>query len=425
MRRITPSNYNNRIPQTMEKITLDANVASRKRIFFIVLFVCIGLAGLVYGFTHLGGNKKGWQRITLDKYGVENCSYDFTFSYYLGSGKQSVNKERNRLIECYQRLTTHAYRVFDRDKLYEGIGNVCYVNQNVNREITVDPVLYQALLSFEQKGNREIYTCALSEHYDALIRIDSLSALPEVDPYSSEEVAAFFQTVAEFAADPEMVSLEFLSNNRLILHVSEAYLTYAKDNDIRSFIDFGWMKNAYIVDYLTENLCKEGFTKGILSSYDGFTRNFADLTEEYRYELYLRTEKGSFPAATLAYNGTGVFVNMRDYPLWSFDEFRFLSIPDGTIRNTYINPLDGRCEVSMHDMLTYQLGGDLSCSEIMLSAMPLYLCDSVSREVAEAKLSAAEIGLVTEEEYKIIISGGLRVVSVLEREDVRFFAETR
>ncbi len=50
---------------------------------------------------------------------------------------------------------------------------------------------------------------------------------------------------------------------------------------IGSFIDFSWMRNAFIADYLAEGLAARGFGKGALTSFDGFARNLEQGGEDF------------------------------------------------------------------------------------------------------------------------------------------------
>ena len=47
-----------RVAKPVEKITIDERVFTKRRIFFIALFLCIGIGALAYGFTHLHGSEK-------------------------------------------------------------------------------------------------------------------------------------------------------------------------------------------------------------------------------------------------------------------------------------------------------------------------------------------------------------------------------
>ena len=112
-------------------------------------------------------------------------------------------------------------------------------------------------------------------------------------PRENKETAAYFEEFLTYANDPDAVDLELLGDNRVRLHVSEEYLAFAAENGIDSFIDFYWMKNAFIVDYLAESLADAGFTNGSISSYDGFVRNLDERDVSYSFNIYDRVITGA------------------------------------------------------------------------------------------------------------------------------------
>lgn len=69
------------------------------------------------------------------------------------------------------------------------------------------------------------------------------------------------------------MNVELLGGNQVKLSVSDDYLAFAEKNFISDFIDFSWMKNAFITDYVADVMIDNGYTLGSLTSYDGFTRN--------------------------------------------------------------------------------------------------------------------------------------------------------
>ena len=75
------------VTKPVEKITLDDRTVSKKRIFFIALFLCIGFGAFAYAFTHLGRSEKGWQKVTIDIGTEESSYYDFTLMYEFGKGE--------------------------------------------------------------------------------------------------------------------------------------------------------------------------------------------------------------------------------------------------------------------------------------------------------------------------------------------------
>ena len=76
--------------------------------------------------------------------------------------------------------------------------------------------------------------------------------------------------VAAFTQNPDDISLELSGENQVCLHVSDAYQAYAAEMGYTAYLDFFWMKNAFLIDYLADTIRGEGYQLGIISSKDGF-----------------------------------------------------------------------------------------------------------------------------------------------------------
>ncbi|MBO6064952.1 MAG: hypothetical protein J6P36_00905 [Lachnospiraceae bacterium] len=381
------------LAEPVEKITLDDHVVSKKRIFFIALFLCLGFGAFAYAFTHLGGSEEGWQTVTIDKIADVSSSYDFTFLYEFGKGKTSARRERNSLVSEYRTLTERAYKVFDRRAEYAGIGNLCTVNRHPNEEVKVEPELYRALETCLKYDEKLLYLGALSESLDALITSDGAEALKEYDPYSDEAAMKFFLETAEHAGNGA-VSLTLRGENKVFLYVSDEYMAFARENDIVDFIDFGWARNAVIADYLADELVKKGFTHGILQSYDGFIRNFCEGEEEFAYALtFAVNNAGHFHAGEMKYKGKKSIVWLHDYAANRAEsDYRVLELSDGRKRHTYLGT-DGLPKSALSDMLIWSENG--SCAEISLQMAQYYISDSWQAEDAYETAGQLKIGLMT------------------------------
>lgn len=380
------------VSKPVEKITLDAKTASKWRIFFIALFLCIGFGAFAYAFTHLHGSEKGWQKVVLDKVVEESCCYDFTLLYEFGKTGKSARKERNGLEAAYRKLTVRTYRVFDRRKEYSGLGNLCTVNRHPNEEVEVEPELYAALETCLTYNERMLFMGALTEHVEAWIASDSEEALLEYDPYLNEEVADFYQRTSKYANDPEAVSLRLLGNNEVMLCVSSEYEEFAKANDIVDYIDFGWARNAFVTDCLADSLQEQGYTHGILQSYDGFVRNFCEGDGSFRYSLSLWTDGKCYDAGEMEYTGGRSIVWLHDYPYNGAEsEYRVLALLDGRKRHTYLGH-DGFPKSAVPDMLIWS--EKCSCGEISVRMAQYYIADFYDAKEAESEAKSAGIGFL-------------------------------
>ncbi|MCR5754022.1 MAG: hypothetical protein K6G30_04300 [Acetatifactor sp.] len=350
------------------------------RFILVILFAIIGIGLLVYtAFSHLAVHS-GWETIAVSSSAEMNCSKDFVFQYHLGVSGVSPTVEKKTLVTAYTAATVKAYQLFNNDAAFSDVRNVFYLNHHPNEIVTVDEVLYHAFEQLDEAGNRLIYLSPLYGQYDNLFTSQNDTEAFQFDPYLNEELALWFGEIADFAKNPEDVEIRLLGDNQVELFVSERYLDYAKDYMMESFIDFYWMKNAFIIDYLAQELSAQGFLYGNLSSYDGFTRNMEPDGEEYAFHLYDRWDNTVYTAATMNYNGRKSIVYLRDYPMNSVDSWHYYEAADGRISFPYVDIADGFDRCSLHNIVGYSV--DAGCSEILMKLIPLYVTEKFDADAA-------------------------------------------
>ena len=212
-----------------------------------------------------------------------------------------------------------------------------------------------------------------------MFHCDDSSQTAEFDPRQNDALRVWFAKVCEYAADPSQVNLELLGDNRVRLNVSEEYLAFAREEEIGSFIDFYWMKNAFIADYLAGRLAAGGYTVGTLSSFDGFLRNL-DASEDTDYSLgiYDLADTTICQAAVLHYRGARNFVCLRSYPLNDAAGQYYCVLSDGEIRTPFLDIRDGLCKSAVNDLTVYS--ENAGCAEILLKLIPIYIAEEFKPE---------------------------------------------
>ncbi len=415
-----------------EKVELSEKHIGRRAIAAAV-FLLIALGAFTYFILNLVRGEPGWTQITALSSKV-SCSGDFVFLYELGTEGGSAQSERRSVTATYTAAAQKAYWMFENVRgTGEEVSSVRYLNDHPNEEVTVDEPLYEAFARLEAAGNRCLYLPAVYREYDNLFASQSDLMAAEFDPRVNGEAAAYVQEVLAYANDPKSVNLELLGEGRVRLFVSREYLAYAQENGIDSFIDFYWMKNAFVADYLAESLIEAGYTRGSISSYDGFVRNLDGRDVSYSFNLYdrvapgedaLREETGDeagqgqgpdeigqaqqtdgtgqaqgldgagtdaqiLRLATLQYKGPASLVYLRDYPMTSMDQ-RYYRMADGQMRTAYIDPKDGLCHSSLGSLVSYSYSSTLGCADVLLSVLPVYMADAFDPEAAEALAEGGE-----------------------------------
>ncbi len=382
-------------PKPVNKIELSTKYR-RLRLILAVVFLVAGAFFIAYGVANLSSKDPGWSEISVNSSEL-NCGDDFVFLYCLGEGGTSATAENKALTACYSEASEHAFRLFTNDVEYEKVHNMYYINRHLNEEVEVDAVLYRAFSLIQESGDRSLYLAPVYEQYKGLFHCTEEYQAVEYDPYLNREVADYYAAIVQFANDSRMINLELLGENRICLRVAEEYLSFATENEVESFIDFYWMKNAFIVDYLAEEILSAGYSRGCISSADGFIRNLDRSGESYAYTFYDREGSMIYPAASVQYKGPSSIVYLRDYALNNAQQYYYV-YSNGECRTPYLDAQDGFCKSASSDLACYS--GELGCSEILLEMIPVYIADSLQKD-SLSRLRGGGIFSIYSEDRKI------------------------
>ena len=363
-----------------------------------------------------------WTEISVGSSSEINCSADFTLLYRLGQNGVSASAENRALTSIYTDITVKAYRLFNADEHFEDITNIYDINEAPNSVLTVDPVLYDAFSTLERLQSRALYLGPIYDRYENLFFCQDDSQTVYFDPYQDASIRADFEEIAAFAGDSSAVELELLGKNQVRLRVSEEYLEYTEQNEISHFIDFFWMKNAFIADYIADQLCAQGYTYGSISSFDGFSRNLDSNSDiYYGFTLFDRIGGVIYPAAQMQYQNARSIVCFRDYPMDSQDSAYWYAFQNQDVRVPYVDPADGLPKAALENLVAYS--ETASCAEIALKLLPVYAADQFDSAALE-QLAAEDIHSVWFQGTTLLYSeSDLILAELYEDENVRFAVE--
>ncbi len=405
--------------ERIEKIELsDKNIGWR--LGFFILFVVIAGTSFASCVNSFFSKDPGWYQIKTNSSDEAHCGNDFIFMYNLGVS-QDATKENRALTILYTEACEMAHKLFHNKESFEGVNNVRYINEHPNEVIEVDAGLYKAFSVLDEYENRNLYMAPVYNQYDEIFLCQDDSQLVNFDPRLSEEVASEYAEVAAYANNPEMVDVKLLGDNQIQLYVSEEYLAYAKENYITDFIDFFWMKNAFVTDYLAEIMIERGYTHGTLTSYDGFSRTMDTSETSYSFNIYDRVDETLYPAGVMQYQGATSLVYFRDHMLSDMDWQHYYALANGEVRNSYVDVIDGVSKAATDSYYAY--GKDVSCAEVLLQAIPVYVTEAWSEDaVAELATTGiysvyAEDGIVKYNDTSLIVT------ELLDEEEMKYTAE--
>lgn len=405
--------------EPVEKIELsDTNIGWR--LAFFILFIVIAATAFASCVNSFFSKEPGWHQIETNSSDEAHCGNEFVFMYNLGESGDAT-EENKALSILYTKACQNAHKLFHNKELFEGVNNVCYINQHPNEVIEVDAGLYKAFAVIDAYDNRNIYMAPVYNQYDEIFYCDDDSQLVNYDPRLSEEVAVYYAEIAAIANNAEMVDLKLLGENKIQLYVSEEYLTYAEENYITDFIDFFWMKNAFVADYLVETMIDRGYTHGTISSYDGFIRAMDSSVDSYSFNIFNRVDLTLYQAAVMQYQGPQSLVYFRDHMMSDMDWQHYYVLSNGEVRTSYVDVADGVSKAATDGFYAY--GKDMSCAEVLMQAIPVYVAAELSEEAVAQLAEAGVYSVYCEDGVIKYNDASVTFANVLNNETVKYTTE--
>lgn len=392
-------------PHTPEILKVEISDRHVKvRLIAAVIFLVIGAVSLGYAVSILTGTDSGWQFISVSGDGAEYAA-QFVLSYELGASDRSARNENKEIKQIYSEACLKAGRAFDAYVV--SAGNIQALNGSPNEVVELDPVLYEALELLERCGNRTVYLGPAFRLYENVFSCTEDWQLEDFDPESNEQLGKLFEQIAAYARDPDSVRVELLGENRARLYLSEEYLDFLVYEELGGALDLGWMKNAFITDHIADSLVSAGYTRGSISSYDGYTRNLDDSSGTmYSLNIFDDMNGAATIAARLDYQGAMTFVSYRVFPVNAMDSQRIYVTADGERKTLYLSMEDGLPRAGADSLTVYS--DTLGCAETMLLSLPVFQQD---------KVSDADLTHLTERGVLAVLAGEGKLL-VTEPEDV-------
>lgn len=380
----------------VEKVVLSEKPVKRQMIIAALLLL-FGMVMMGISVKQLLTTEAGWKKIEVSGSNKRTCGDDFVLLYNLGASEVSATVENKALTKIYSDTMSKAYDVFSADEDVESVYNLHYINQNPNTEIEVDGLLYDAFEKIAKYENDNIYLGPVYETYDDIFSCQDDVLTKEFDPNQNKEVKTYYNKIANYIKSKD-VELELLGDNKVKLKVSKEYENYLKENGIQKIIDLSIMKNAFVIDYVADELIEAGFENGCITSYDGFSRNLNSSNDKVSYNLFGKINDKVAQVASYQYSGQQAIVYFRDFPVSEKDSNHYYTFKDGRVAASYVDINDGIAKTAVESLLVY--GQDMKCSDIMLESMLLYSSDEFDKEESQ-ELNVRNINWIYTEDGNI------------------------
>ena len=341
------------------------------RVILLAIAIAIAAVAIGYGIYFALHKEPGWRNVevTADQM---NCSSEFILSYHFGTGKTDATAEYKQVASVYTQATIEGYRLFNTEAENSELSKI---DDHPNEAVKIDPALYTALEQIVKSGNRTIYLAPVNVEYQRVFSAEASVVAELYDPNVNEEAKKYVTELTAFLNDPKMINLELKGDNTVKLFVHKDLLSYAQKNEIDDYLDFGWMRNAFVIDYLAQKLKDSGHTKGYIASYDGFTRNLYEGDQTYSLNLFNRLGNDVYITGIMDYQGPMAIVSLRNYPMGNADRWHYYCYDNGFITTAMIDPADGMSKSSTNNVVAYSKTA--SCAQLLLKLAPVFVTEEL------------------------------------------------
>lgn len=357
-------------PKPVKKIELNEKNVKLRFILFILSFLVV-VACAILIFVNLFKKESGFT--TIESYPTINMQNDFVFSYDVGNTDLSITEEINNLSNKYTSLLEFSYIQFDIYSDHDQ-KNINYINNHINQDIQISELLYDSIEDVVNENEKLLYLAPIYAYYNDMFSTEL--DLNMLDPYQNINVQNYFKDILDYI-NSNSIKINLLSNNTINLYVSEDYINYLNENDVFYYIDFGFLKNSFIIDYIAENLLLAGYNKGNIKSYDGYFVNL-DSSLDYNFVIDVLDNVNNFGSRVCNFTvkGKTSVVQFRNFMYYQNDIYRYVKMPDNSYRHIYIDYNDGLSKSSTNSLTSYST--ELSCSEIALKTYRGFISDNFS-----------------------------------------------
>lgn len=380
------------------------------RVILFVSFLVLAIICFSVVLTILLRVQAGWFSVTPNPSSKQNCGGEFVFTYYFS--KDQDKKYRQNVALKYTDATEYAYKVFYASEEIEGMNNLHSLNAHPGKELEIPALLYRALKAFDDANNRFLYYAPIYAVYQEMFGCENDSDAEKLDPAKNEQIKAYFDKMIALVSDPSNVRIEFSEGNVVKLVVSDEYKAAFGDRT-PVYIDFFWTKNAFAIDYIANTMLGEGYDKGVISSYDGFTRNLSESHDDLQANVFDKTAKEPIVAGRMAYKQKLSVVMLKDYQLAKKEE-GYYTYEDGTVRTHFIDVTSGENVSAIGTYTAYS--SSKTCAEIVMDILPLYLAPALDSDKVAA-LKGNGIYSLYCKDGKIVSNDASLTINPIERED--------
>ena len=355
-----------RMPRPVRRIPLSEGGLRKRAAGVILALLAAGLA-LFFSLRELTRVDQGWTWI--DAASKEGPVSEVRLYADLGAGEESALTERKRLSALFSEASREITGLLSPYDPVPGQLNLYWINTHPNEDLRVDARLVRALKQAAEQG-RWIFLGPVLEIWDGVYFSENGQEAALADPRLDADTAAAVRDLMALLSREDQISLRFTGEDTVCLNLSPQLRALGEEYGVRRYLDFGWTRNAFEADLLAEALTAAGWTRGLLSSPDGFTRCL-DGRGSFLAEIRAEQDGKTVTFAQREYQGPAAVAQLVPAPAGS--RARSFRYEDGSLRTPWISAADGLDRRPVDGLTLVGPGG--SCGDLAGRALALLTGD--------------------------------------------------
>lgn len=272
--------------------------------------------------------KGGITNISNDSSKYSGQLSDYKFYYNLSeenAGAQSLLLERE-----YANSFDKIYELVDEYDEFKEINNIYYINNHINEDIVLNPILYNYLKKVYDLNPFYLFEAPIYSYWEGMIYSKDINQRNEIEPENNIEMKDSIDYFINTSLNN--ISIDFKDNYTIKLNVND---DYKKINDEDSYMSFSLFYDAIIMDYIKAYMTNLGYINGYLISRNGF---YIDLGLTVDNSILLTSKEYNDGYYSLKCESKNSYICIYDYK--SSTEYPYYEY-NGSKRSLFINPNTG------------------------------------------------------------------------------------
>ncbi|MBO5542184.1 MAG: hypothetical protein J5936_01990 [Acholeplasmatales bacterium] len=276
----------------------------------VVIVICVVI------IVNNSKTKGGINEISNDSSKYSGQMSDFKFYYNLD--EENAGATQLKLEREYTSAFDKIYELVSEYDELEGIYNVYYINNHINEDISLEPVLYNYLKKIYDLNPKYLLSAPLYDYWEGMIYSKDLNQRNNIEPENNIEITNSLDYFMNTSLNN--ISISFLDSYKIRVNVND---DYKKIDDGNPYISLSLFYDSVIMDYIKSYLAKSNLSDGYIISSNGFYLDLG-LTIENRILLTSKEYQGGYYSLSCEKGNNYICLyNYKpsvDYPYYEYND---------------------------------------------------------------------------------------------------------